>query len=159
AGSLGVDVETTVDTLLKDTSVVLIPTNAKGPLCSDQLSIGGLLLGRSSTSRSGVIVLPGVIDADYTGVIQAMVYTLHPPAFIPAGSRIAQIVPLNNLSLNDSKNLTVRGDKGFGSTGPAVLFTQKLFERPKIAVSLTCKNQTIVLHPILDTGADITIIN
>ncbi|NXC22449.1 POK9 protein, partial [Corythaeola cristata] len=159
AGSLGVDVETTVDTFLKDTSVVLIPTNAKGPLCSDQLSVGGLLLGHSSTSRSGVIVLPGVINADYTGIIQVMAYTLHPPTFIPKGSRIAQIVALINLSSNDSKNLTTRGEKGFGSTGPAVLFTQKLFERPRIPVSLTCGDQTVVLHPILDTGADVTIIN
>lgn len=33
----------------------------------------GLIIGRSSTSLSGLTVLPGVIDSDYTGEIQIMV--------------------------------------------------------------------------------------
>ena len=40
------------------------------------IDIGALLIGRSS---AGLIVLPGVIDADYTGEIMVCVYTLTPP--------------------------------------------------------------------------------
>ncbi|KFO92751.1 hypothetical protein N320_13323, partial [Buceros rhinoceros silvestris] len=154
--SLGV--ETAVDTHLQDTSVTLIPTTIKGLLYHEKSP--PLLLRRSATSRQGVIVLPGVIDADYTGVIQVMVYSLHPPTFIPKGSRIAQIVALGAVFPPcSSKSEQVRGEKGFGSTGPAVLFTQQLSSRPKQKVTLRCGNQTLVIHPLLDTGADVTIIN
>lgn len=87
AGSAGVDVATAVDTTLTSTAVHLIDTSIKGPLGQ---GLCALLLGRSSTSPQRIFVLPGVIDADYTGVIKAMIYTLTPPLSIPAG-RIAQL--------------------------------------------------------------------
>jgi len=90
SGSAGVDVETAVDKTLVTTEVVCIDTNVKGPLGH---GLSALLLGRSSTSKQGIFVLPGVIDADFTGVVKVMVYTLAPPLSIPASSRIAQLVP------------------------------------------------------------------
>uniref|UniRef100_A0A8C6YU31 dUTPase-like domain-containing protein n=1 Tax=Nothoprocta perdicaria TaxID=30464 RepID=A0A8C6YU31_NOTPE len=75
--------------------------------------------GRSSAGVAGLIVLPGVIDADYTGEIMVAVYTLNPPLIIPKGTRIAQLlifkrqdpeVPLPSAVLD-------RGGQGFGSTG------------------------------------------
>lgn len=56
--------------------------------------MGALLLGRSSASMMGLFVLPGVIDADFTGEIQVMVHTPFPPIQITKGQRIAQLIPL-----------------------------------------------------------------
>ncbi|TRZ07400.1 hypothetical protein HGM15179_019707 [Zosterops borbonicus] len=93
-GSLGVDVETTEEVTLQDKEVTMIPTNVCGPMYRLMSLIGGLLLGRSSTSKRGVIVIPGLIDADFTGQVQILAYALQPPVTIPKGSRIAQIVAL-----------------------------------------------------------------
>ncbi|KAF1537507.1 hypothetical protein FQV19_0011467, partial [Eudyptula minor] len=48
----------------------------------------------------GLFVLPGVIDSDYTGQVQALLRTPSPPVFIPAGSRIAQLVPFKSMVCN-----------------------------------------------------------
>lgn len=66
---------------------------------------------------------PGVIDPDYRGEIQVLLYNgSHEAQYVKHDDRIAQIVLLRtgwpvitedpNLDLN-----TIRGDKGFGSTG------------------------------------------
>uniref|UniRef100_A0A8C3K1Z0 dUTPase-like domain-containing protein n=1 Tax=Calidris pygmaea TaxID=425635 RepID=A0A8C3K1Z0_9CHAR len=117
--SMGVDVETTVDVTLLDSNVQKIPSNAVGPLFHQTSAIGGLLLGRSSAGIKGLIVLPGVIDADYTGRIHIMVYTVCPPLFIPKGSRIAQIIAIDNPLGYPPESDVYRGDCGFGSTGPS----------------------------------------
>ncbi|XP_009887794.1 PREDICTED: uncharacterized protein LOC104290399, partial [Charadrius vociferus] len=62
-GSAGVDVATAIDFTLTDTSVHCIPSVLQGPLGHN---LCALLLGRSSTSRKRIFVLPGVIDVDYT---------------------------------------------------------------------------------------------
>ncbi|KAF1664380.1 hypothetical protein FQA23_0008506, partial [Aptenodytes patagonicus] len=45
----------------------------------------------------GLFVLPGVIDSDYMGQVQALLWTPSPPVYIPAGSRIAQLVPFRSM--------------------------------------------------------------
>uniref|UniRef100_A0A8C3KCZ0 dUTPase-like domain-containing protein n=1 Tax=Calidris pygmaea TaxID=425635 RepID=A0A8C3KCZ0_9CHAR len=100
-GSMGVDVKTTVDITLIDSNVQKIPSNAVGPLFH----------------QTRLIVLPGVIDADYTGRIHIMVYTVCPPLFIPKGSRIAQIIAIDNPLGYPPESDVYRGDCGFGSTG------------------------------------------
>ncbi|NWV98320.1 POK9 protein, partial [Machaerirhynchus nigripectus] len=163
--SLGVDVETAVNVTLTDTTVQRIPTTANGPLAHPPSLIGALLIGRSSATARGLIVLPGIIDADFTGQISILAYTLHPPLFIPKGSRVAQLVALMNqqpLKVEPSSNtpaLPARGDGSFGSTAPAVLFTQDLTERPTQQITLSSGGQQIMLCPLLDTGADVTIIS
>ncbi|XP_068856587.1 deoxyuridine 5'-triphosphate nucleotidohydrolase-like [Aphelocoma coerulescens] len=116
-GSLGVGVATSIEVTLTDRQVTLIPTTAKGPLSSDGPRLGGLLVGQSSTSWQGVVVLPGVIDADYTGEIKIMAYALQPPVIIPQGSRMAQIIPIPLMTNGGTSNNNVRGDHGFGSSG------------------------------------------
>ncbi|KAM4658291.1 uncharacterized protein AAGF69_008993 [Amazona ochrocephala] len=111
-GSAGVDVETAVETTLQDYSVYIIDSNMKGPL---GYGLSALLFGRSSTSRQGIFVLPGVIDADYCGIIKIMVYTITPPVLIPQGSRIAQLIPFQ--SCVPQRGDSNRGEGGFGSTG------------------------------------------
>ncbi|NXH76540.1 POK9 protein, partial [Hydrobates tethys] len=158
-GSLGVDLETTIDFTLTNTEVCKIPSNAVGPLVADSSRIGGLLLGRSSAGIKGLIVIPGVIDADYTGLIHIMAYTISPPLFVPKGSRIAQILAFKNPLRQSNQDWEERGCQGFGSTGPAVCFTTKLDHRPLETVTLSQENLSIRINATLDTGADITIIN
>ena len=50
--------------------VTLIPTGVAGPLPE---GIVRLVLGRSSLSLQGILVVPGVVDSDYTGVIKVLI--------------------------------------------------------------------------------------
>lgn len=54
--------------------------------------MGALLVGRSSSGINGLVILPGVIDADYEGQIHIIAYTLQPPLTIQKGTRVAQLV-------------------------------------------------------------------
>lgn len=155
---------TTIDVLLKDNTVHKIPTSAKGPLIHQDRSTGGVLLGRSSAGVKGIIVVPGVIDADYTGIIHVMVYTMTPPIFILAWSKIVQIVVLNtDQPVAPNPHLHLGGDQGFGSTGPAVCFTTTVAQRSMMRVQLFRSGGgvdfVIDINAILDTGADVTIIS
>ncbi|NXI11225.1 POK9 protein, partial [Irena cyanogastra] len=162
-GSLGMDVATTVEVTLQDKEVTLVPTNVCGPMYSTNSLIGGLLLGRSSTSQQGVIVIPGVIDADYTGQVKIMVYALQPPVTIPKRNTIAQILAFENILPHRQQprepTEKQRKDKGFGSTGHDVFFTIDMKNHPHKRVQLQRGSHCIVLEPMLDTGANISIIN
>ncbi|NXY09743.1 POK9 protein, partial [Pteruthius melanotis] len=154
SGSARVDVTTTVDVTLISNAVHLVDTNIQGPLGH---GLCALLLGRSSASRQGIFLIPGVIDADYMGIVKGMFYTLTPPVSIPAGSRIAQLVPFYSCVPNPGEN--VRGDGGFGSTGqPQVYFAMDITkEKPEKVVTLTANDGfKLMLKMIIDTGADIT---
>ena len=77
-------------------------------------------------ARNGLTVLnaPGTIDADYRGEIKVILANLGVDLFIiECGMRIAQIVvaPVTRISWNEVNALpdSVRGAKGFGSTGGA----------------------------------------
>ncbi|NWT56890.1 POK9 protein, partial [Erythrocercus mccallii] len=160
-GSLGVDVATTSEVTLQDKEVTMIPTNACGPMYSIDSLIGGLLLGRSSTSQQGVIVIPGVIDADFTGQVQILAYALQPPVTIPKGSKIAQTVALESLLHHRQHprgpDDELREDKGCESTRHDVFFTLDLKDRPIRLVQLQHGNDCIQLK--LDTGSDVSILN
>ncbi|NXJ79711.1 POK9 protein, partial [Trogon melanurus] len=159
AGSLGVDVETTVDITLLNTEVAKIPSNARGPLVVGSLCMEELLLGRSSAGIKGLIVIPGVIDADYTGQVHIMAYTICPPLFVPKGNKIAQILPFQNFLQPSVRSKAVRGDQGFGSSGSAVCFTVKMDQRPMTKIHLSQGGQALSINAMLDSGADVTIIN
>ncbi|NXA67090.1 POK9 protein, partial [Mohoua ochrocephala] len=158
-GSLGLDLAAAVDVTLLTTRPTKIPTGVKGPLVIDGQSMGALLIGRSSASLLGLFVLPGVIDADYTGEIMIMAYTLFPPVSISKGQRLAQLVPLpqTTQSLAPASGKT-RGEGEFGSTGGLTMLTLDLRDRPKKQVVLTFQGHQHVLQGLLDTGADSSII-
>ena len=74
--------------------------------------------------KKGITVLnsPGTIDADYRGEIGVILINLSNDDFvINSGDRIAQLVVSKheqpNLEQTDSLDSTLRGEKGFGSTG------------------------------------------
>ncbi len=89
-----------------------------------------LLIGRSSTwSKHRLQVIPGVIDAGFSGELFAMVYNpTNDPVTLPKGSRVVQAIPVPIPSLGivkgsmDDVNEAAqrygsRGSKGFGSSG------------------------------------------
>ena len=75
----------------------------------------------------GVFLIPRVIDSDCRGPIYALLYTLIPPVFISAGTRIAQFIPIPAGSLN---SLGADRKGGFGSIGPIACLTTQLGDRP-----------------------------
>ena len=134
---------------LTDSTVTLIPTGVMGPLGDGH---SALLLGRSSVTRMGLFVLPGVIDADHTGEIKIMAWTPSPPCFIPKGQKIAQLVPFHSMTKPGIRDRT----GGFGSTDkPVVLWTTQLSKDKPLLPCLVNGRQLLGL---VDTGADVTII-
>ncbi|RMC09539.1 hypothetical protein DUI87_13692 [Hirundo rustica rustica] len=136
-----------------------VPLDAFGPL-GDGMS--AFLMGRSSATIQGIIVHLGLIDADFSGQIHAMVSTPTPPLTIPKGTRIAQLVPFkSSVSRTEDRS---RGDGGFGSTGPPqVRWTAVLTkDRPETLCTVSMVGATpseIHLRGLLDTGADVSILS
>ncbi|NXV80398.1 POK9 protein, partial [Atlantisia rogersi] len=159
AGSAGLDLATSHTVTLLDPSVHLLSTNISGSLPPRTQA---LLLGRSSTTLSGLFVLPGVVDSDSTDEIKIMAWTPFPPCTILKGSRIAQLIliPAGTNSPVPIQPHPRRG--GFGSTGnPQILWVQSISQkRPVCQCTLTRGGgQQVVLNGIIDTGADVTVIS
>ena len=75
-------------------------------------------------ARHGLTVLnaPGTIDSDYRGELQVLLVNFgNEPVTVTRGMRIAQLVvaPVTRVQLREAFSLpeTVRGPRGFGSTG------------------------------------------
>ncbi|NXF89310.1 POK9 protein, partial [Eubucco bourcierii] len=159
-GSLSLDLATAVDCTLVDIKPTTIESTIKGPILINGQAIGGLLIGRSSSALKGLNIIPGLIDADCTGVMKIMLQTQFPPIHIPAGSRIVQLIPLPQLTKNiNPHNTTERKEGGFGSTGPAALLTFSMTARPEADISLAMGTDKIQVRMLLDTGTDISIVS
>ncbi|NXY00003.1 POK9 protein, partial [Centropus bengalensis] len=159
-GSLGLDLATAVEVTLIDTRPQRIPTRVMGPIVISGQPHGALLLGRSSSGLKGLFILPGIIDSDFTGEICIVAQTNFPPIYIPKGSRIAQLVPLQQLTTQmTSDNTPVRGPGCFGSTEEMILLTVPLNQRPVAHITLIHGSEQKQVVALLDTGADITIVS
>jgi len=127
AGSAGLDLATSHTVTLLDSSVHLLLTNVSAPLPPKTQA---LLLGRSSTTLSGLFVLPGVIDSDSTDEIKIMAWTPFPPCTVPKGSRIAQLVLIPTVTDSPVPNQPQQRQGGFGSTGdPQILWVQSISQK------------------------------
>ncbi|NXB46919.1 POK9 protein, partial [Leucopsar rothschildi] len=158
SGSLGLDLAVTVDVTLIDNRPQKVPTGVKGPLIIGGQAHGALL-GWSSSSMKGLFVLPGHIDVDYNGEICIMAQTHFPPMYIPKGRRIAQLVPMQQLTVAMTPaNKEEQGVKGFGSMGGLALLTPSMENHPVVNVVIMCGQQTLYLPVLLDPGSDLTII-
>uniref|UniRef100_A0A8C8SGX8 dUTPase-like domain-containing protein n=1 Tax=Pelusios castaneus TaxID=367368 RepID=A0A8C8SGX8_9SAUR len=110
-GSAGLDLILQADTDFQlPGEVHVIPTQVTGPLPPQ---VVGLILPRSHAGRMGFFVIPGVIDADYTGILKVQVWTSLPQQ-LPKGSSIAQLI-LVPFWVPGAKNKE-RATGGFGST-------------------------------------------
>ncbi|NXJ48652.1 POK9 protein, partial [Spizaetus tyrannus] len=154
ASSARVDLATSAETIISDTSVALIPTGTCGPLGH---GMAALLIRRSSTTLRGLFVLPGIIDADYEGEIKIMAWTPVPLCTIPAGSKIAQLVYFSPQTPNASQ--VVRGTGCFGSTRmPEIYWTQQLTMSRLQLCTLQAGGTRLAIRGIIDSGADVTVI-
>lgn len=82
----------------------------------------GFVLGRSGRSSKGDWTATGTIDSDFTGEIHVIITNVNGDDLtIKRGDRIAQLVitPVMRMNVVEVEKLdeTVRGAKGFGSTG------------------------------------------
>ncbi|NXO12788.1 POK9 protein, partial [Oriolus oriolus] len=149
-GSLELDLETAVDVTLIDNRPQKIPTKVQGPLLINQQSSSGL---------QGLFVLPRLIDADFQGEICIVAQTLFLPMHIPKGSKIAQLIPMQQLtSAMEPITNQCRGSKGFGSSGGLALLTLDLRERPVVPAVFQCQGEDLRISVLLDPGADVTIV-
>ncbi len=118
--SSGLDLYAVADLTLEPREVTVIPFGIAVQLpgnCEAQIR------GRSSMTKRGLLVQLGTIDNDYRGEVGAAVYNANETMqFIKAGDRIAQLVvaPVNMCEAFAVPELTdtMRGDGGWGSTGP-----------------------------------------
>nr|XP_048723916.1 uncharacterized protein LOC125644273 [Caretta caretta] len=160
AGSAGLDLIMQEDTDFRlPGEVCAIPTQVMGPLPAGFV---GLVLPRSHAGKQGFFVIPGVIDADYTGIVRVQVWT-HLPQSLPRGRSIAQLilVPYQVPAAEDR----TRGGGGFGSTlshspshsasSPLVALTMSV--RPS-KPQLTLLLNDVPFTGLVDTGADVTVI-
>jgi len=82
----------------------------------------GKIEGRSSVAKKGGSTAGGVIDAGYRGEVSVLIYNFGKNLLeFNVGDRIAQLlilpVPQVKMVLNQSLSDTIRGAKGFGSSG------------------------------------------
>ncbi len=123
-GSVGLDLRAAVEksVILKPLERVLIPT---GLVLEIPEGYEGQVRPRSGLAlKKGVTVLnsPGTIDWDYRGEVKVLLINLGTEeVVINRGDRIAQLVisPVSKVSVVEAEELgtTLRGGKGFGSTG------------------------------------------
>lgn len=129
-----------------------LDTDMQGPLPKGTV---GLVLGRSSSTLRGLIVMPGVIDPDYTGVIKVMCQSPRGIITITPGDRIAQLLILPSFHDNYPAYSKERGSKGFGSTGVDLAFLSlSLNDRPMLDLIIEGRK----FQGLVDTGADRSII-
>ena len=89
-GNAGLDLSSTTATILTpDMPVTLTPMGVAGPLPE---GIVGLVLGRSSLSFQGILVVRGAVDSDYTVEIKVLVLLPTKTVQINEGQRIAQFL-------------------------------------------------------------------
>jgi dUTP pyrophosphatase len=82
----------------------------------------GQLSSRSGLSMKGTIVGAGIIDRDYTGHVQVLLFNLSSTVLdIKKNDRVAQLIIKHistpEVTLVQSLEDTMRGTDGFGSTG------------------------------------------
>lgn len=149
---------TAASATITDEKITVLETTSVGPLGG---GLAALVIGRSSASKQGLFVIPGLIDVNYSGVIKIMLKVFTPPVFIPRGSIIAQLIPFFPQVPPTS---FIQRTGGLGSTGPLVAFTEIMTtNRPTRQVMLqlhTNNIDTVTVHGnmMLDTGADVTVV-
>ena len=119
-GDLGFDLYSNVSMFIKKGDAGLIPT---GIAVEFPYGIGGIIKDRSSMAAIGVVSSGGVIDSQYRGEIMIVLRNLSNGArFIEAGQKVAQLILVTVINEEIEETTepflqTIRGGKGFGSSG------------------------------------------
>lgn len=123
-GAAGYDVFSAIDGKVLARSKALIPTDIAVAIPQ---GFYGRIAPRSGLAvKHSIDVGGGVIDSDYRGNVGIVLFNHSDVDFtIKAGDRIAQMIiePIAILPVMEMEELgdTVRGSKGFGSTGTGVI--------------------------------------
>ena len=107
---------------LKPKTSSLIPTGLSVAFVEDYEIQIRPRSGLAAKNNITVLNTPGTIDSDYRGEIKVIIYNHGDDDFIiNNGDRIAQMVlsPVIKMDLEETSDLpeTIRGNRGFGSTG------------------------------------------
>ena len=123
-GSIGMDLSAATDSsfILRAGERALV---SAGIAVQIPKGYGGFIFARGGIAAKKGIVLAngvGIIDSDYTGEVKILLENISNEDYtIKSGERIAQMVFLPveeaNLVIVDQLSKTMRGSKGFGSTG------------------------------------------
>ena len=123
-GSSGMDLMALIEKpiIIKSQNSALIPTGLSIAIPEDTEVQIRPRSGLASKSNISVLNTPGTIDSDYRGEIKIIIFNHGKEEFtINNNDRIAQMVlmPILKVDLEEVKDLpnTLRGSKGFGSTG------------------------------------------
>jgi dUTP pyrophosphatase len=127
----GLDLYTNEEITIKPFSRKLIKTGIK---IQCPPSTYGRIALRSSLSLKGIDLRAGVIDADYTGEVKVLLINQKSePYHIHQGDRIAQLIieKIINPKIKEVDQLknTLRGEKGFGSTGKTQITPNQTLEK------------------------------
>ena len=124
SGSSGMDLEAYIKSkiIIKSGKTTIISTGIAVAIPKDYEIQIRPRSGLAAKKGISVLNTPGTIDSDYRGEIKIILINLSKKSFIvKSGDRIAQMIlcPVARGKLLEVKNLpkTVRGKKGFGSTG------------------------------------------
>ena len=129
-----------------------MPTGYSGPIPPWTV---GLILGRSSCTMRGLMVLTGVVDEDYEGEIHVMVNVVKTGnAYLQKGERFAQLLLLPYVKPMKVSDKVRQG--GFGSTNLTAALSTLLKEHQKPILTLRIREK--IFTGMLDTGANISII-
>lgn len=125
-----------------------IPAQPVGPLPPGTI---GLILGRGSLALQGLVVYPGLAEAQRSLDVQILCSSPQGVFSISKGDRIAQL-----LLLPCSQTMTQDTKGPMGSTGhDSAYLVVHLNNRPKLSLEISGKK----FEGILDTGADKSIIS
>ena len=119
-GDAGMDLFALVDTVIPAVQRVSVRT---GIAMAIPEGYAGLIWDRSGmAAKSGIKSMGGVIDSNYRGEIKVVLHNLSTQPFtIEKGMRIAQMLiqKVEQKQILEVEELddTIRGEKGFGSTG------------------------------------------
>ena len=120
SGAVGYDLFSATNTIVPAQNRALIPTDLS---MSFPDGVYGRIAPRSGLAwKHGIDVGGGVIDPDYRGNVQVVLFNHSPTPFtVKAGDRVAQLIleRCAIVEVEEMKELseTIRGEKGFGSTG------------------------------------------
>jgi dUTP pyrophosphatase len=88
AGAAGLDLPVSVTRSLDRYHIERIPTGIMVEIPAGHL---GLITARSGAAKSGILVVPGIIDEDYRGEVQIQAYALG-SVYVSAGMSFAQLL-------------------------------------------------------------------
>jgi len=122
-GDAGVDLTSTIDTVVYPGERVLVPTGISIALPDSYVGLIHPRSGLAINKGISIVNAPGTIDSGYRGEIKVILinHDKYSPFKVQKGDRIAQLViqRVEQVEFVEVNNLdeTSRGVDGFGSTG------------------------------------------